>query len=44
MISYALLWETMKQKEITIYALINRYGFDAYTLNDLKYNRNELII
>ncbi len=31
-------------KKITTYALINRYGFDAYTLNDLKYNKNELII
>ena len=40
MISYTPLWETMKQKEITTYALINKYGFDAHTLNDLKHNKS----
>lgn len=40
MISYAPLWETMKRKEITTYALINKYGFDAHTLNDLKHNKS----
>lgn len=40
MISHAPLWETMKRKEITTYALINKYGFDAHTLNDLKHNKS----
>lgn len=40
MISYAPLWETMKQKNITTYALINKYDFDAHTLNDLKHNKS----
>lgn len=40
MISYAPLWETMKQKNITTYALINKYGFDAHTLNDMKHNKS----
>lgn len=40
MISYAPLWETMKQKNITTYVLINKYGFDAHTLNDLKHNKS----
>lgn len=40
MLSYAPLWETMKRKEITTYALINKYGFDAHTLNDLNHNKS----
>lgn len=40
MISYSPLWETMKQKKITTYALIHKHGFDAHTLNDLKHNKS----
>lgn len=40
MISYAPLWETMNQKNISTYALINKYHFDAHTLNDLKHNKS----
>lgn len=40
MISYAPLWKTMKQKNITTYALINNHGFDSHTLNDLKHNKS----
>ncbi len=38
MISYAPLWETMKQKNISTYALINKYDFDAHTLNEKRSN------
>ncbi len=40
MISYAPLWETMKQKNISTYALIHTYGVDAHTLNSLKHNKS----
>ena len=40
MISYAPLWETMKQKNITTYTLIYKMGFDAHTLNDIKHNKS----
>lgn len=40
MISYAPLWDTMKSRNITTYALIHKYGFDAHTLNDLKHNKS----
>ena len=36
MISYARLWETMKQKGITQYALINRYGVSPAQITRLK--------
>ncbi len=40
MISYAPLWATMKQKNISTYALVHRYGFSRGTLDSLKHNRN----
>lgn len=40
MISYEPLWETMKQKNITTYALIHKHGFDSHTLNDLRHNKS----
>jgi DNA-binding Xre family transcriptional regulator len=40
MVSYAPLWETMKKKGISTYALINKYHFDAHTLSSLKQNRS----
>lgn len=40
MISYAPLWETMKQKGVTTYTLIKRYSFSKGTLDSLKQNRN----
>jgi DNA-binding Xre family transcriptional regulator len=36
MITYKPLWETMKQKGITTYALINKYGISAATIDRLK--------
>ncbi|MDE6389735.1 MAG: helix-turn-helix transcriptional regulator [Lachnospiraceae bacterium] len=40
MISYEPLWETMRRKGITTYALINRYGIPASTVHTLKHNNN----
>lgn len=40
MISYDPLWETMKRKGITTYALIKNYSFSRRTLDSLKHNRN----
>lgn len=40
MISYAPLWATMKQKNISTYALIHHHGFSRGTLDSLKHNRN----
>lgn len=39
-ISYAPLWETMKQKGVSTYALIKQYSFSKGTLDSLKQNRN----
>ena len=40
MITYAPLWETMKKKGITTYALIKNHSFSKGTLDSLKQNRN----
>lgn len=40
MISYDPLWETMKRKGITTYALIKDHSFSRGTLDSLKQNRN----
>ena len=40
MITFAPLWETMKQRRITTYALIKNYSFSRGTLDSLKHNRN----
>ena len=40
MITYAPLWDTMKQWRITTYALIKNYAFSRGTLDSLKHNRN----
>ena len=39
MISYAPLWETMLNKGITTYTLINKYGINPRTINNLKHNK-----
>jgi len=39
MISYEPLWDTMKKKGITQYALINKYQFSKGTLDSLKKNK-----
>ena len=40
MISYDPLWRTMKEKGITKYTLINKMGFSAYTITNLKRNKS----
>ena len=40
MISYRPLWKTMKEKNISTYALIKKYSFSKGTLDSLKHNRN----
>lgn len=39
-ISYEPLWETLKRKGISTYALIKDYSFSKGTLDSLKHNRN----
>ena len=39
-IVYDPLWETMKRKGISTYALIKNYSFCRGTLDSLKQNRN----
>ena len=39
MISYEPLWETMKNKGITTYALINRHNISSSTINRLRHNK-----
>lgn len=40
MIVYDPLWETMRRKGITTYALIKQFHFSRGTLDSLKQNRN----
>lgn len=40
MISYEPLWETMRKKGISTYALIKKYSFSKGTLDSLKQGRH----
>ncbi len=40
MVSYAPLWETMKNKNITTYALIQEHQIQSKTIYNLKRNKN----
>ncbi|HIS43946.1 MAG TPA: helix-turn-helix transcriptional regulator [Candidatus Scatomorpha merdigallinarum] len=40
MISYEPLWETMRRKGVTTYALIKNHSFSRGTLDSLKQGRN----
>ncbi len=40
MIVYDKLWETMREKKVSQYALINRYGFSTGQLDRLRKNSN----
>lgn len=40
MITFDPLWQTMKEKKISMYRLINSYGLSRGTLNSLKHNKN----
>lgn len=39
MIVYSPLWETMKKKCISTYALINKFGMSSSTINRLRHNQ-----
>ena len=43
MIDYSPLWETMKQRHISQYALINK-GIDKHTIDQLRKNQNITIL
>lgn len=36
MISYSPFWKTLKKKSVTTYALINKYGISAATIDRIK--------
>ncbi len=40
MITFEPLWETMKRKQISQYALIHRYGISTGTLDALRKNHS----
>lgn len=40
MVSYTPLWETMRKKGITTYALISKYKIQSKTIYNLKHNKN----
>ena len=40
MVSYEPLWQTMKKKGITTYALIEHHKIQSKTIYNLKHNKN----
>lgn len=40
LISYAPLWKTMEKNKETTYTLINKYGINPRTINNLKHNKS----
>ena len=40
MISYAPLWDTMKERGITTYTLITKHNINPRTINNLKHNKS----
>ena len=43
-ISYAPLWKTLKEKQVTQYQLINNHDIDRRLLSALRANRNITIL
>lgn len=39
MVSYKPLWETMESQGISTYALIETYGINPRTINNMKHNK-----
>lgn len=39
MVSYAPLWKTMEKQGISTYVLIETYGINPRTINNLKHNK-----
>ena len=44
MMSFEPLWETLKQKNISTYKLINTYGISKGMIDNLKHNRNVTLL
>lgn len=40
MVSYEPLWRTMKEKNVSTYALIEKYNIQSKTIYNLKHNKN----
>lgn len=40
LITYAPLWKTMEKQGETTYTLINKYGINPRTINNLKHNKS----
>ena len=40
MISYEPLWKTMENRGETTYTLINKYGINSRTINNLRHNKS----
>lgn len=40
MVSYFPLWETMKKRDITAYALVKKHGIHEYTLTRMRRNEH----
>jgi len=40
LISYKPLWEIMKKREITTYALIHKYNISSRTIHNLKHDKS----
>ena len=40
MVSYAPLWQTMKEKGFTTYTLIEKHNIQSKTIYNLKHNKN----
>ena len=40
LISYEPLWKTMEENGMTTYTLINKYGINPRTINNLKHNQS----
>lgn len=43
MMLFEPLWKTMKTRNVSIYALINKYNVSRGTIDNLKHNRNVTI-
>ena len=44
MITFEPLWKTLKEKGITQYDLITKYGMSRGTLDNLKHNRSITLV
>ena len=40
MINYSPLWQTMRQRDVSTYTLIHKYGINPRTINNLKHNKS----